>query len=429
MLYISGEICYDIFRNVTIFVRSGGEKMSLMMTARCRAAQALARFDRRMHPMRKQVMESGAGAVFAVRQLLRDRQLQKPLVALGAGELQNGYKLTRALDEGDVPYARFDGLSATPTVAEIELLAQTYLDEQCDCVVALGDGAALDAAKTAAARAVSGGRSVMGLVGFRRLPRRKLPPVIAVPTVAGSGREAMAAALVTDERGSRFFLEDEALMPAVAVLDPELLAETPREKVADAGLDGLCWAIEAFLAAPHGDSRTKNQAAEAAELLFAALESCWNSGGSIRERSDMLAASRMIGRAASAVGGGYARALIRATQTVTGLPFRDACGVILPAVLEKYGNYATEKLALLAALTDVAPDGARDERAAGLISCLRRTVFRLGLPDVLEGVTASQAAEIADLAAATANPRSVSPVVWSAEDCRELILSVCAPEE
>lgn len=429
MLYISGEICYDAGGNIPNLVPPGGEDMSWMTTVRCRAAQSLARFDRRMHPVRKQVMESGAGAVFSVRELLRDRQLHKPLVVLGAGELQTGFKLTHALEEGDVPYARFDGLSPEPTVAEIEDLAQCFLGEECDCVIALGDGLALDAAKAGAARAVNGGRSVMGLVGFRRLSGRRLPPVIAVPTVAGSGREAMAAAVVTDEGGNRFFIEDEALMPAVAVLDPELLADAPREKVADAGLDGLCWAIEVFLAAPHGDSRTKNQAAEAAELLFAALEPCWNSGGTIRERSDMLAASRMVGRAASAVGGGYARALIRAAQTVTGLPFREACGVILPAVLEKYGNYAQEKLALLGALTDVAADGARDERAAGLISCLRRTVFRLGLPDVLEGVTAGQAADIADLAAAAANPRCVSPVVWTADDCRELILSVCAPEE
>ncbi len=403
--------------------------MHLMTTVRCRAAQLLVRAGRRMHPVRKQVMETGAGAVFAVGQLLRDRQLRKPLVILGAGELQPGYKLTRTLEENGIEFVQADELSPVPTVEEVERLAESYQTGGCDSIVVVGDGLTLDAGKAAAARAVSRGRSVMELVGFRRLPRRKLPTVFAVPTVGGSGREAMAAALVTDERGNRFFIEDEALMPAVAVLDPELMVDAPREKVADAGLDGLCWAIEAFLAATHGDSRAKNQTAEAVERMLASLENCWNSGGALRDRSDMLSASRMAGRAASATGGGYARAVIRATQTVTGLPFREVCGVMLPAVLEKYGNYAEDKLALLAVLSDVAAEGSRSERAQALVERLRSTVFRMGLPDVLEGVTAGQAADIADIAAASANPRSISPVVWTAEDLRELVLSVCSPEE
>ena len=402
--------------------------MGVMTTVRCRAAQGLMRLGRRFHPVRKQVMENGAGAVFSIGQLLRDRQLKTPLVVVGAGEIQPGFKLTHTLDEGDVAYVLGDELPPVPTIRDGERLAQQFCDEGCDSIVAVGDGLTIDIAKAAAARAVCRNRTIMEMVGFRRLTRRKLPDVIAIPTVGGSGREAMAAAVVTDERGNRFFLEDEALMPAVAVLDPELMTDASREKVADAGLDGLCWAIEAFLAAPYGDSRTKNQAAEALELLFAGLESCWNTGGAMKDRTDMLSASRIVGRAASATGGGYARALIRAAQVVCDLPFREACGAILPAVLEKYGNYAVDKLALLAVLSDVTEDGSRSERAQALIQRLRSTVFRLGLPDMLEGVTAAQAADIADLAAATANPRSVSPVVWTAEDCHDLILSVCVPE-
>ena len=79
-------------------------------------------------------------------------------------------------------------------------------------------------------------------------------------------------------------------------------------------------------------------------------------------------------------------------------------------------------------LADVSEEGGRAERAAALIERVRVLVFRLGLPDTLEGVTAAQAAEIADMAAAAANPRYVSPVVWTKEDCQELLLRVCGPE-
>ena len=264
------------------------------------------------------------------------------------------------------------------------------------------------------------------MAGFRRVPRRKLPPVIAIPTAGGSGTACLSAAVVADEHMTRFVLDDEALIPPAAVLDPELLADTPRDRVADAGLSGLCLAVEAFLAAGHGDARTQNMAAEAAEYLFANLEPCWNNGGTVKERNDLLTATRLAGWAASAAGGGYARALIRAAQTVCGLDFRTACGVILPAVLEKYGSYAQDQLALLAVLADVMDTGSRSERAEALIGRIRGMVFRLGLPDMLEGVTAGQAAEIADMAAATANPRYISPVVWTAEDCHDLILKVCS---
>ncbi len=403
--------------------------MSLMTTVRCRTAQVFVRLGRRLHPMRRQTMETGAGAVFAVGQCLRDMQVRKPLVVLGVGELQTGFKLTHALEDEAIEFVPYEDLPAEPTAEDAEQISRRIREEGCDGVVALGDGLVLDAAKAAAARSVSRNRTVLDMVGVRRAPHRKLPPVVAVPTVGGSGREAISAVLVTDGHGNRFVLEDEALMPAVAILDPELLADAPREKVADAGLDGLCWAVETYLSAPYGSNRDMSQAAQAAELLFASLEGCWNTGGTVKERSDVLTASRMVGRVASAQGGGYVRALIRATQSVCGLDFRTACGVLLPAVLEKYGNYAADRLSRLAVLADVAEDGSRDERVAALISRIRGTVFRMGLPDMLEGVTAAQAAEIADLAAAMANPRYVSPVVWTATECHDVILSVCAPEE
>ena len=403
--------------------------MNMLTTVRCRTAQSFIRLGRKLHPVKKQVLETGAGAVFAVGQLLRDRRLRKPLVVPGAGEGQTRFKLIHTLEEEAVDRFVYEGLPATPTAADAEEIALAWLQEDCDCFIALGDDEVLDAVKAAAARSVSRGRTVLAMAGFRRVPRRKLPPVIVVPTVGGSGAASLSAAVVADEQATRIVIEDESLMPPVAVLDPELLADAPRDKVADAGLSGLCLAVEAFLAAPYGDSRTQQMAAEAAEYLFTSLEPCWNSGGTVKERSDLLTATRLCGWAATAAGGGYARALIRAAQTVCGLDFRTACGAILPAVLEKYGNYAHNRLGLLAVLADVADGGSRSERSEALVERIRGMVFRLGLPDTLEGVTAGQAAEIADIAAATANPRYVSPVVWTAEDCKELILRLCTPEK
>ena len=103
--------------------------------------------------------------------------------------------------------------------------------------------------------------------------------------------------------------------------------------------------------------------------------------------------------------------------------------MILPAVLEKYGISARDDLAELAVMADAVEEGSREDRAAALIARIRALAFRMGLPEELEGVSAQQAAAIANRAAAMANPRYISPVVWSAEECHDLILSVCAKPE
>ncbi len=403
--------------------------MSMFTTARCRTAQALLRLGRKLQPSGKQEVETGAGAVFSVGQHVRDLRLKKPMVVLGAGETRARYKLLQALDNADIAYAVWDEMPAAPTTVDGEKLALAAVSQACDSLIALGDAALLDMVKAASAWCGYRGRAILELVG-RQLTSRRMPPVIAVPTAGGSGAESFAGAAVMDIHGNRYELEGAALLPAVALLDPELLEDASREKTADAGMSGLCMAVEAYLAAPHGDARSKTQAGEAVELLLSSLEPCWNNGGSVRERGDILSASRLAGRAASAVGWGYIRALAGAAQSVCGVDVRTAFGVMLPAVLDKYGSAATDKLAQLAVLADASDGGSRAQRAEELIDRIRGMIFRMGLPDRLENVTTEQADEIGTLAAALANPGHVSPVVWTGEQCREVVRAVCVePEE
>lgn len=399
--------------------------MSVIYTARCRVTQMFVRIGKRRLAGRKQYVATGAGSLFDLGQILRDQQVKKPMVVLGAGTERAGEKLLQLLAQEDVGYTVWQELSATPTAADVERLHLAVQSQNCDGIIVLGDGSEIDAAKIAAARSVSGGLSVMEMVGRRRLPRRKVPPVVAIPSVGGSGAESVYSAVIADETKNRFVIEGAALLPAVAILDPELTEDATRDQVADAGLDGLCRAVEAYLAASPGDKKTKIWAAQAVEKLFDSLEQCWNSGGSVKERGDMLSASRLGARAFSTVGGGYVRAMILAAQSVCAVSFREACATIMPTVLEKYGISAEDTLAELAERIGMAPESGRNERSAAVIGRIRGMIFRMGLPDALEGVNADQVEEIADLTAA-ANFRSVSPVVWSAAECRDVVLSACA---
>ena len=132
-------------------------------------------------------MEAGAGALFSVGQLLRDRRLKKPLVAAYANETAASYKLLHALSNEDITCTVYDKLPGEPTAADADAVAAAYKAGGYDCFIALGDRALLDIAKAAAASCGSHGRPVRDLVGHK-IRSRRTPPVIAAPTAAGSGR-------------------------------------------------------------------------------------------------------------------------------------------------------------------------------------------------------------------------------------------------
>ncbi|MCC8357743.1 MAG: iron-containing alcohol dehydrogenase [Oscillospiraceae bacterium] len=396
--------------------------MSFLTTARCRVCQAFDRLGSRLRPPKKQETELGPGAIYNVGQLLRDRRLKKPMVVLGAGQTQGADRLLRTLSESDIVFTQWESLSNPPTADDGENIRLSWLGEGCDSFIVLGDGPVIDVTKLAAAQCVRRGRTIMGMVGRNKIGRR-LPPVIAIPTVAGSGAEALACATVADGRGNRFLIQDPSLVPAVAVLDPALIEDTPRELIASCGMNGLCLAVEAFLSSA-GNEKSQRAAAQAAGLYFQSLEPYWNSGGSEKDRESLLRASRLAGQAASHAGYGYARAISRAVQVVTGMDMGLASGLVLPAVLEKYGNAVQDSLAKLSEQAGLETEGTRGERAAALIDRIRGMAFRMGLPDGLENLSGVTAEEIGDLAAAEANPRYACPVVWTAKKCMDVILSI-----
>jgi len=390
--------------------------MSMPETLRCRVRQAFLRPGRRQG--REPVVEDGPGALYSVPQLVRSERLSKPLLVAGPDAGPWADRLRQALEESDVALSVWSGEAAL-TVDDAEAASLQWDADRCDCFIAVGGPETIDLAKAAAARAVSGSRSVMDLIAAGRLGRR-IPAVIAVPTAAGSGTEALSWMTVCDTEGRRYRLEDPALMPAFAVPDPALIADTPRPALASCVMNGICLASEAYISR-YATDRTRSRASEAMWAFLEMAEPCWNSGGTVEQRIRLLEASRLAGLAASQAGAGYARALSEAYAAVTGTSFAEACAVILPAVLVKYGDHAAAELSELAAGAGVKASGTRRQRAEALIDRLCGLAFRIGLPETLEGAEPEALSEAADTAAATANPRWASPVVWTAEDCERVL--------
>lgn len=391
--------------------------MSFFYTAVCRIRQAAMRAGQPRR-IERQSVEEGTGAVFSVAQLLRGSRLRRPIVVTSRGAENVRERVLHSLSENDLESVVWELPDHALTANDAEDLRMAWVREACDSFIVLGDGETIDFCKIAAALAAVRGRPFMSLVGTDRI-RRRLPPVIAVPVAAGSGTESLAWAVLDDGQGSRFVIDDRNLVPAFLVQDPELLADVPRPALAAAGIDGLCLAVEAYLSGS-ADASSRAVAADAVRGFLSALEPCWNNGGTIAQRSALLDASRMAGEAASAAGAGYVRALCRAVCRVTGRSFGEVCSALLPAVMVKYGKNAAERLSSLAVICGAANTGSQADKAAAFIERVRQLSFRIGLPDTLEPI-GRDVAEIADLAAAEANPRYVCPVVWTAADCADVL--------
>lgn len=193
----------------------------------------------------------------------------------------------------DCQVTRFAEFDLNPKLADIERGTALARDLQPDVVVALGGGTALDLGKLIAALSVQAADARAIVTGQAPLDRPG-PPLIAIPTTAGTGSEAthFAVAYVGDHK---FSVAHESLLPTEAIVDPRLTHSLPAHITAATGLDALCQAIEAIWAVG-GTETSLGLATEAVEIAVANLERAVNSPDP-DARTAMCRASHLAGRA------------------------------------------------------------------------------------------------------------------------------------
>ncbi len=318
----------------------------------------------------------------------------------------------------------FDQVSPNPTDAQADAGAEAFLDFGADCVVGLGGGSPLDAAKAVCLRVHH--REPMAvyddLAGGDARITGPLPPLLAVPTTAGTGSEVSRSAVITvPSVGRKVVVFSPRLMPKVAVCDPELTYGLPPRLTASTGLDALCHNVEAYLARgwhPMADAI----ALEGVRLVARSLRRAVADGRDVEARRNMLAASTM-GAVAFQKGLGVVHSLAHALGAVAGVAHGEANAVILPHALRfdarrADGETAARLKALSAAL------GAESDEPAAAAEAVARLASDVGLPGDLKGlgVTAEMADEVVDKAMADGcHPQNPVPV--SRQDMRELFFA------
>lgn len=265
---------------------------------------------------------------------------------VAAGLLQT---ITDALDKASISYATFDRVSSNPSETQVEDAARAYNDSQADFVIAIGGGSAIDVGKLVRLRAahslplaeydetVHGGGKVTG----------KVPPMIAIPTTAGTGSEVGRASVVTlGATHKKTTILAPKLLPDVAILDPRLSVSLPPATTAATGFEALAHSIEAYCAL--GDHPMADAIAlESIELIGHNLERAVNDGANIEARGAMLKAA-MMGGVAMRKGLGACHSLAHPLDSEFNLHYGLATALCLPAVLDFNRAVIPKKIAHIA---------------------------------------------------------------------------------
>lgn len=388
-----------------------------------RTVQAVLRTGIKLVKFKQPEIVSGEGSINKLPDIMKQKHIDKVLIIVSRTVMKSGIlkDFFEKLKENSIDYEIYDRVKPNPTVENIEDCLKVYKAGNCSAIAAIGGGSPIDCAKVTAARASNGSLQIKDLRGFLKV-KKPIPPLFAVPTTAGSGSEVTVAAVVTDTAShEKYAIADFKLVPDFAVLDPALTIGVPKALTASTGMDALTHAIEAYIG-KDGTHYTDDKALKAAKLIIDNLEIAYIDGGNIEARSAMLLASNYAGEAFTRAYVGYVHAIAHSIGGMYGVAHGLANAIILPEVLEYYGETVYEKLSQIAVYADL---GRKDESpkalAVKLISKIKDMNKNMNIPLIIKELKEEDIPLIAKRAVKEGNPGYPVPKIMSVSECEELL--------
>lgn len=306
------------------------------------------------------------------------------------------------LDQAGIQVQVFSDVEPDPSVDTVRAGAQAMTHFEPDCIIALGGGSAMDAAK--------------GMWMFYEHPEARFDELrlkflfirkrtvrfphlggkalfVAIPTTSGTGSEGTAFAVITDRtKNVKYPVTDYEFTPDVAIIDPDLVMTVPPRLTADTGVDALVHAIEAYVSVMASDF-TDGLALHAAELIFTYLPRAYRNGNDRQARTKMHYAATIAGLAFSNAFLGINHSLAHVVGARFHVPHGRANAVLLPYVIRynaalpsklvAYPQYswprAAERYAELARRLGL-PAGTAQEGVASLLQAVDRLLTQVEMP-------------------------------------------------
>lgn len=331
----------------------------------------------------------GAGARRMLADEFRGRGYVRAFVVTDKDLIRFGVagKVTCVLDEAGIAYEIFSDLKPNPTVKNVQAGVEAFRRSGADAIVAIGGGSAMDTAKAVgiiAANPAFG--DVVSLEGTAPTANRSVP-VFALPTTAGTAAEVTINYVITDEANTKKMVcVDPKDIPAVAIIDAELMAAMPRGLTAATGMDALTHAIEGYIT-KGAWTLTDMFELKAVELIARWLPAAVENGADTEAREGMAVAQYIAGMGFSNVGLGLVHGMAHPLGAFYDIPHGVANALLLPYVMQYNMESSLVKFGDVARAMGVDTAGMDTRQAAqAAVDAVRTLAVRVGIPQRLSSL-------------------------------------------
>lgn len=321
-------------------------------------------------------------------------------------------KVTDLLDEAGIAYTVYSNIKPNPTIENVQSGVAAFKECGADAIIAIGGGSSIDTAKAIGVIITNPEfEDVRSLEGVAPTKNHAVP-TIAVPTTAGTAAEVTINYVITDvEKKRKFVCVDTNDIPAIAVVDPDMMASMPKGLTASTGMDALTHAIEGY---------TTRGAWELTDMLH--LEAikmiAQNLRGAVANEEEgrrmMAMAQYIAGMGFSNVGLGIDHAMAHTLSARYDTPHGVACAMFLPISMEFNRDYTGEKYREIARVFGVkdVDSMSQEEYRTAAIEAVKKLSVDVGIPSKNEKIREEDLSQLADDALADAcypgNPREAT---------------------
>ena len=334
----------------------------------------------------------------------------KDLIKFGVAD-----KVLNVLKEAGIPYEIFSDIKPNPTVANVKAGVKAFAESGADFILAIGGGSSIDTSK--AIGIITNNPEFSDVVSLEGVAdtKKKSVPIIDLPTTAGTAAEVTINYVITDEKNEKKMVcVDPNDIPAIAIIDAELMYTLPKSLTAATGLDALTHAIEGLITKGAWEMSDMFEI-KAIEMINRYLETAVNEPQNPEARNGMAVAQYIAGMAFSNVGLGVVHGMAHPLGAIFDIPHGVANALLLPTIMEFNAPAALDKYVTIAKAMNVYKDGmSKEEAAQAAVDAVKSLAVRVGIPQHLSelGIKESDLPKLADSAIADVctpgNPREVT---------------------
>lgn len=343
--------------------------------------------------------------------------LHKAFVATDKDLIKYGVadKVLSVLKSAGIPYEVFSEIKQNPTVFNVKSGVKAFAESGADFILAIGGGSSIDTAK--AIGIITNNPEFSDVVSLEGVAdtKKKSVPIIALPTTAGTAAEVTINYVITDEvNEKKMVCVDPNDIPAIAIVDAELMYTLPKSLTASTGLDALTHAIEGLITKGAWEMSDMFEV-KAIEMIARYLETAVNEPTNAEARNGMAVAQYIAGMAFSNVGLGVVHGMAHPLGAIFDIPHGVANALLLPVIMEFNAPAALDKYVDIAKAMNVYTSGmSREEAAHAAVEAVKSLAIRVGIPQHLSelGIEEEDLERLSEAAFADVctpgNPREVS---------------------